>query len=313
MKEKEKFQYGGMAVIEGVMMQGPKRIAVAVRKPDGSIAVEIEENKMGWKRYPFLKWPLIRGSYVLIKSMIVGMKMLNKSANLSMDEEEEELSTLDIFITGLVAFALAMALFVILPVTIVHYTSTIIGGVFAQNIVEGIIRMVFFLLYVFAISKMKEIERVFMYHGAEHKTISTYEAGEELTVANARRYSTLHPRCGTSFLLMVMIISILVFAMLGDGNLLYRITSRIAVFPIVAGLGYEFIKFSGRHCTAAWAKVFIAPGLQLQRLTTRPPDDQMLEVAIAALKAVLVSDKDDVQDAQEETAVLQQAISLEKG
>lgn len=284
---KKDFQYGGMAVIEGVMMRGPAETALAVRQPDGGIEIESEKNSQLSKRYPILKWPLIRGSYVLIESMAVGIRMLNKSANMSMDEEEEELSTSEILFTGLLAFALAILLFVALPTGIVHFTRQYIGGVMAQNIVEGVIRITFFLLYVYAISRMNEIGRVFMYHGAEHKVIHTYEAGEELIVENARRHTTLHPRCGTSFLLIVMIISILVFALLGEGSLFYRVWSRIAVFPVVAGLGYEFIKFSGKFYDRPWARWIIAPGLYLQKLTTREPDDQQLDVALTALKAVL--------------------------
>lgn len=286
----KKPSYGGMAVIEGVMMRGPETTALAVRKPDGTIEIEKEPNNDLAKRYPFLKWPVIRGSYVLIESLVVGVKMLNKSANLSLDEEEEELSAREILITGLVAVVMAVVLFLILPTVIVHFSKQYIGGVVGQNIVEGIIRITFFLAYVYAISKMKEIERVFMYHGAEHKSILAYEAGEELTVARARQYSTMHPRCGTSFLLVVMVISILVFALLGDGSLFYRIWSRLAVFPIVAGLAYEFIRFSGKYHDHPGARYLIAPGLWLQKLTTREPDDEQLEVALAALREVLVEE-----------------------
>lgn len=286
----KKPSYGGMAVIEGVMMRGPENTALAVRKPDGSIQVEKEPNNDLNTRYPILKWPLIRGSYVLIESMVVGIQMLNKSANMSLEEEEEELSAREIFVTGLLAFVMAIVLFVALPTAIVHFTKQFIGGVLGQNLVEGIIRIIFFLAYVFAISKMHEIERVFMYHGAEHKSILAYEAGEELTVTNARKYSTMHPRCGTSFLLIVMVISILVFALLGDGNLFYRVWSRIAVFPVVAGLGYEFIRFSGKCYQQTWAKFLITPGLWLQKLTTREPDDDQIEVALAALREVLVDE-----------------------
>jgi len=290
----KKPSYGGMAVIEGVMMRGPEDTALAVRKPDGSIEIEKEMNSDMGKRYPFLKWPLVRGSYVLIESMAVGIRMLNKSANMSLDEEEEELSTREIIVTGLVAFVMAIVLFMVLPTAIVHYTKQFIGGVVGQNIVEGIIRIILFLAYVYGISKMKEIERVFMYHGAEHKSILTYEAGQELTVANARQHSTMHPRCGTSFLLVVMVVSILVFALLGDGSLFYRVWSRLAVFPIVAGLGYEFIRFSGKCYQKAWARYLIAPGLWLQKLTTREPDDEQLEVALAALREVLVNEPEPV-------------------
>ena len=284
---KKDIQYGGMAVIDGVMMRGKDQAAVAVRRPDGTIALEHEEIKDQAARFPFLKWPFIRGIFVLIDSMVLGIRMLNKSANMSMDDEEEELSATEILFTGLFAFALALVLFVILPTAIVHYTAALIGGVLAQNLIEGIIRVGFFLLYVFAISKMSEIDRVFMYHGAEHKAIFTLEAGEELTVANSRKYTTSHPRCGTSFLLTVMVLSILVFALLGEGTLFYRIWSRIAVLPVVAGLGYEFIKFSGNRYDKKWARALMAPGLLLQKMTTREPDDEQLEVALTALQAVL--------------------------
>jgi Predicted metal-dependent enzyme len=215
----KKTTYGGMAVIEGVMMRGPHSVSLAVRKPDGTIAVETEPLKELSARFPFLKWPFIRGTYVLIDSLVVGMRALNKSANMSLDEEEEQLSTGEILITGIIAFVMAMLMFVVLPTALVHYTQRFLGGVLVQNLVEGIIRLAFFLLYVYGISRINDIARVFMYHGAEHKSISTYEAGEELTVENARKYSTLHPRCGTSFLLIVMVISILVFALLGKGDL----------------------------------------------------------------------------------------------
>lgn len=284
---KKKFNYGGMAVIEGVMMRGPNRTAVAVRKPDGEVTVEVEENRPASRRFPFLKWPFIRGTYVLISSLAVGMRMLNRSANLSLEAEDEELSTMEIVFTMLLAFALAMGLFVAAPTALVHFTRDHLGSIFWQNVVEGIVRIVFFLLYILAISRMQDIRRVFMYHGAEHKTIFTLEAGEDLIPENARKYSTLHPRCGTSFLLVVMVISILVFALLGDGSLWYRIWSRIAVFPIVAGLGYEFIRASGRFYDRRWARWIMAPGLHLQKLTTGEPDDDMLEVAICALEAVM--------------------------
>jgi len=288
----EKVQYGGMAVIEGVMMRGTEDIAVAVRKTDGSIELEKETVSDLPVRYPFLKWPFLRGTYVLIDSMVVGVRILNKSANMSLDEEEEELSSGEMLVTGLLAFALAILLFVVLPTAIVHYSSSLLGGVLVQNIVEGIIRIMFFLAYVWAIGRMQEIDRVFMFHGAEHKSIFTYEAGEDLTVENARKHSTLHPRCGTSFILIVLVISILVFALLGEGNLFYRVWSRIAVLPIVAGLGYEFLKFSGKYYQNRWARILIAPGLFLQKLTTREPDDSQLEVALTALRAVVPPNKD---------------------
>lgn len=290
--DKQQPQYGGMAVIEGVMMRGPDNVAVAVRKPDGSIELEKEPLNDWREKYPLLKLPFLRGNYVLIDSMVLGIRMLNRSANISMDETEEELSSSEIFFTVLTAFALAIVLFVALPTGIVHFTRQYLGGVLMQNIIEGFIRIAFFLFYVYGISKMEEISRVFMYHGAEHKSIFTYESGEELTVENARKYTTLHPRCGTSFLLIVMIISILAFALLGEGTLFYRIWSRLAILPVVAGLGYEFIKFSGKYYHNYWARIIISPGLWLQKLTTKEPDDGQLQVAITALKAVLADNQE---------------------
>ena len=286
----KKISYGGMAVIEGVMMKGPQETALAVRNADGSIQIDKEANRDWQERYPILKWPIIRGCYMLIDSMVVGIRMLNKSANMSMDEEEEELTAGEIWTTGIFALVMAIGLFVILPASIVHLSRRYFGGIWAQNIVEGIIRIAFLLIYIYLISLLEDIKRVFMYHGAEHKTIFTYEAGEELTVANARRHSTLHPRCGTSFLLIVMVVSVLVFALLGGGSLFYRIWSRLAVLPVVAGLGYEFIRFSGKYYNNSLARFLITPGLWLQKLTTREPDDQQLEVALAALKEVLVAE-----------------------
>jgi uncharacterized protein YqhQ len=303
----QKPSIGGMAVIEGVMMRGPEHTSVAVRKADGSIEIEKEPVKKLSKTWSFLKWPFIRGTYVLVDSMAVGIRMLNKSANLSMPEDEEELSAAELIFTGLFAFGLAILLFVILPTAAVHFTKDFIGGIVAQNLVEGILRIAFFLLYVYAISRMEEIDRVFMYHGAEHKSIFAYEAGEELTVENARKYPTLHPRCGTSFLLIVMVISIMVFVMLGDGSLFYRIWSRLAVLPIVAGLGYEFIKFSGKYYHNRWARIIIAPGLWLQKLTTREPDDQQLEVALAALKTVLPVE---IKEAEKDTDAVMGPMGL---
>ncbi|MDO4540615.1 MAG: DUF1385 domain-containing protein [Syntrophomonadaceae bacterium] len=287
----KKYNYGGMAVIEGVMMRGPDETAVAVRKPDGSIVIEKEANKKPEEKYPFLKWPFIRGTVALVSSMAVGIRMLNKSANLSMDDDEEELTSGEILATGLLALVLALALFVVLPTAIVHFAQQWLGGIFLQNLVEGAVRIVFLILYIVAITRMDDIKRVFMYHGAEHKTIFAHEKGLELTVENARLQSCSHPRCGTSFLLIVMVIAILVFALLGDGTLFYRVWSRLAVFPIVAGIGYELIKLSAKYYDRPLGRALIAPGLALQKLTTREPDDSQLEVAIRALNEVLKTDQ----------------------
>lgn len=284
------FQYGGMAVIEGVMMRGPAAISVAARKSDGTVELKKEPINNLAERYPFLKWPFVRGTYVLIDSLVTGIRILNESANMSLEEGEEELTPAEIFITGFIAFIAAVLMFVVLPTGIVHFASRFLGGVVLQNTIEGILRITFFLIYVYLISRMEDINRVFMYHGAEHKSIFAYEAGEDLTVENARKHSTLHPRCGTNFLLIVMVISIFVFALLGEGTLFYRIWSRLAVLPVVAGLGYEFLKLGGKYFEIPGVRLLTLPGLWLQKLTTREPDDSQLEVALVALKAVVAGE-----------------------
>jgi uncharacterized protein YqhQ len=286
---KNKPFYGGMALIEGVMMRGPAHTAIAVRKADGEIMVETEANRELPPRSPW-RWPLIRGSYALIGSMVVGMKALNRSANLALEDEGEELSLRELALTMVVSVVLAVGLFMVLPATLAYFAQRYLGGLVAQNIAEGLVRVAVFLLYVYAISRVQEIKRVLMYHGAEHKTIFTYEAGLPLTVENARRQPKLHPRCGTSFLLMVMIISIIVHVFLGDGSWLYRVSSRLAALPLVAGIAYELIRLFGRFYHCGWARALMAPGLYLQRLTTREPDDGMLEVAITSLQAVLTAE-----------------------
>ncbi|MGE5370491.1 MAG: DUF1385 domain-containing protein [Solirubrobacterales bacterium] len=285
---KTKFQYGGQAVIEGVMMRGPNRVAVAVRKPDGEIEVETEEKAPLTARSKILSWPFIRGTFVLVDSLVIGIRALNRSASLAMEGEEEELTPAEILGTGLIAAVLAVFLFIALPTGAVHFTTRYIpGGVLGQNLIEGIIRILVMIGYILAISRMEDIRRVFMYHGAEHKAVHALESGGELSVEAAQRFSVLHPRCGTSFLLVVMIISILIFALLGEGSLVWRIGSRIAVFPIVAGLGYEFIKLTSRYADAGWSRFLMAPGLWLQKLTTGEPDEAQIEVAVRALEAVV--------------------------
>lgn len=282
-------QYGGQAVIEGVMMRGPKESAIAVRLPNGEIEVT-RKPIHAWSSRPFFKLPLLRGFVALVDSLVVGTKALTFSANRSIGEEEgEELGFWEMFLTVAIALGLGLVLFVGLPTGTAHLLQGKVPGVVWQNLLEGLIRLLVFLIYILAISRLKDIQRIFQYHGAEHKAIFTYEAGEELVVENARSHSTLHPRCGTSFLLIVVVVSIFVFAFLGLKPLWWRFLSRILLMPIVAGLAYEVLKFSSRHLDSALMRVMVAPGLMLQRLTTREPDDAQLEVALAALKGVLES------------------------
>lgn len=284
---KEHCQYGGQAVIEGVMMRGPEQLAIAVRKPDQEIILEKREINSVVKRFPFLKWPLLRGVVALAESLVIGMQALSFSANQSLEEEEEELTTRELALSMGLALALGILLFVVAPTGLTKLIDRFIPGVLLQNLVEGVIRIVIFLLYILAISRMKDIQRVFQYHGAEHKVIHAYEAGEELTVANIQKYSTLHPRCGTSFLLIVMVVSIFLFAFLGKQVLWWRILSRLLLMPLVAGISYELIKLSGKYGTRPLVKILIWPGLMLQKLTTREPDDSQVEVAVKALEGIL--------------------------
>jgi uncharacterized protein YqhQ len=285
-------QYGGQAVIEGVMMRGPRESAIAVRLPNGEIEVTCVKIHP-WSTKTVLKLPIIRGFVALIDSLVVGTRALTFSANRSMGEEEgeesEELGFWELALTIGLAFGLGLLLFVGLPTGMAHLFQGKVKGALWQNLLEGVIRLAVFFIYIIVISRLKDIQRVFQYHGAEHKAIFTYEAGKELTVENARPFPRLHPRCGTSFLLIVVVVSIFVFAFVGLHPLWWRILSRMLLMPLVAGLAYEILKFSARHLESPWFRWLIVPGLLLQKLTTREPDDAQLEVALAALKGVLDS------------------------
>lgn len=279
------FQYGGQAVIEGVMMRGPETLAVAVRRPDQTIIVDEKTVGSLTKRVPVLKWPLVRGVVVLIEALVLGIKALTFSAGQATGEEEE-LTAKEIIITVGVALALAVLLFAVLPTAAAHLLNRIAPGTLIQNLLEGVFRIAIFLAYVLAIGRMGDIQRVFQYHGAEHKVINAFEAGDRLVVERVQQYSTLHPRCGTSFLLIVMVISILIFSLLGEQVLWWRILSRVLLLPAVAGISYELVKLSGKYSAVPLCRVLIAPGLWLQKLTTGPPDDGQVEVALAAFEAV---------------------------
>ena len=283
-------QYGGQAVIEGVMMRGPRESAIAVRLPNGEIEVShVLLNT--WAKNPIFKLPLIRGFVALVDSLIVGTRALTFSANRSMGEEEngEELGFWEMALTIGLVFGLGLLLFVGLPTGAAHLLQGKVTGVVWQNLLEWAIRLVVFFLYIVIISRLKDIQRVFQYHGAEHKAIFTFESGKELTVENARLFPRLHPRCGTSFLLIVVVVSIFVFAFVGLHPLWWRLLSRMLLMPFVAGIAYEVLKFSSRNLESPWLRWLIVPGLLLQKLTTREPDDAQLEVALAALKGVLDS------------------------
>lgn len=286
---KVKTPIGGQAVIEGVMMRGPKLVSTAVREQSGEISLKTEQVSTITERYPILKKPMLRGVIALGESLILGLKSLSYSAKMA-GEEGEELTNREIIMTMCFSLGLAIVLFVILPTAGAKILHGAITDPILLNLVEGAFRMVIFMAYMYGISRLKDIQRVFQYHGAEHKTIHAYEAGEELTVENVQKHSTLHPRCGTSFLLIVMLVSIFVFAFLGWPDLWERILSRILLLPVVAGISYEIIKFSGRS-TNPIIRTAVLPGLWLQKLTTRQPDDSQVEVAIRALEAVKPADE----------------------
>jgi uncharacterized protein YqhQ len=295
---------GGQAVIEGVMMRGLSGYSVAVRQPDGGISIRKDTLVSVTKKYPFLRFPVLRGSVVLVQSLILGMRALNYSASVSSagEDGEPEMSNWAIVTSMLMAMVLGVGLFILAPLGITnlirHYLLPDMGN-FAYNAIDGVLRAVFFFVYILSISFMEDIRRVFQYHGAEHKTVYTFEANEDLTVENARKKSTLHPRCGTSFLLFVMAISILVFSLIpSTAHFTIKFGARVVLIPLIAGLAYEVIRFSARHLDNAVCRTLIKPGLWLQRITTKEPDDQQLEIAIVALKEALVYDAIEYNPAQ---------------
>ena len=287
--EEKKITIGGQAVIEGVMMRGPELTATAVRIPEGKIEISSRPVNSISDRYPILKKPLLRGCVSLIESLVIGIRSLGYSAQMA-GEEEEQLSDRELAGTIAFAFVLAAVLFIAIPTGAAKLFHSITEDPVFLNLMEGVLRLFIFIAYIVGISRMKDIQRVFQYHGAEHKTIACFEAGEALTVENAMKHTRFHKRCGTSFLLIVMLVSIFVFAFLGWPSLIERIVSRIVLLPVVAGISYEIIRFSANsdNCILGWA---VKPGLWLQRLTTREPEPDMLEVAIESAKAVLPADK----------------------
>ncbi|MGQ9557641.1 MAG: DUF1385 domain-containing protein [Desulfurispora sp.] len=291
------FQYGGQAVIEGVMMRGRTSRAVAVRVPDGRIVLDQKPLSSVTGRYPWLKKPLVRGVVALVESLLLGLEALNFSANQALGEEEE-LRPWETFLTMALAFGLAVLLFVVLPTGAAHFLRQQVPGVFWQNLLEGAVRLAVFVLYILIIARLPDIKRVFQYHGAEHKVINAYEAGRPLAVEEVRPFPTFHPRCGTSFILIVLVLSIFLFAALGHQVLWWRILSRVLLLPVLAGVSYELLKLSARYAASPAAALLLVPGRWLQSLTTAEPDDSQMEVAIAALRAVLQESEDAVHAGQ---------------
>ena len=286
----DKITIGGQAVIEGVMMRGPKQVATAVRTPDKKIEIQVKPVNSISERFPILKKPLLRGCVSLGESLVMGLRSLSYSAQMA-GEEDEQLTDKELIGTMIFAFVLAAVLFVAIPTGAAKLFHFITDDPVFLNSMEGALRLLILLSYIGAIAVMKDIQRVFQYHGAEHKTIWTYESGEELTVENVKRHSRLHPRCGTNFLLIVMVVSIFVFAFLGWPNLIERIASRVLLMPVVAGISYEMIRLAGRTQNPVIQALF-RPGLWLQYLTTREPHADQIEVAIEALNAAKPADEE---------------------
>ncbi|MGM0509232.1 MAG: DUF1385 domain-containing protein [Fusobacteriota bacterium] len=291
---------GGQAVIEGVMMKGTNSIATAVRRPDGEIVYR--KRRILENQYKILKKPFIRGIVALLEAMIIGIKELTFSAVESGEEEEEELSDFELGMTVFISLGLGITLFFLLPSFVGNFIESEVGS----NIAEGLIRILLFISYVWGISFSEDIRRVFQYHGAEHKSIYTYENNEKLEIENAQKYTTLHPRCGTSFLVIVMLISMIIFSVVdilflnADTFLIktaFRFLLRIAFLPLIASIAYEFQRYSSRHLENPIVKLLATPGLWLQKITTREPNEEQLEVGLVALRAAL--GEEDIENATE--------------
>jgi uncharacterized protein YqhQ len=290
-KDKE-FDYGGQAVMEGVMMRGSKAVAVAVRQPDGEIVLHTEPLNPKVYTSQLSKIPFLRAFTSLWDVLVLGIRTLMYSAEVALGPEEEvEFSGPIAWGTVAISFVIGIGLFFVGPLLLVGLVDRYIESSFVSNVIEGVIRLVVFVAYVWLIGFIPDIRRVFAYHGAEHKTINAYESGADLTPEQVAQYSTAHYRCGTAFLLSVMVISILLFALLGRPPMLLRILSRIVLIPVVAGIAYEYIKFTNRYRHNPIIRVIAAPNLALQSLTTREPDLSMLEVSITALQCVLETEE----------------------
>ena len=298
MSKQHKTSIGGQALIEGIMMKGPEKSAMAIRLPDKSIDVEVWENKTvtAWYR----KTPFVRGIFNFVATLMDGYKCLMKSAEKSGYDEEnpdkldlwiqkhfgEKAGTVIMFIASVIGAALALLLFMVIPTFVVNWLNSLLplGGL--ATLVEGIIKVAILVGYMVAVSKTPDIHRMFQYHGAEHKSIYCYEAGLPLTVENVRKQGRLHPRCGTSFLLIVVIISVLVNSFISWSNPWLRVVFKLLLLPVVVGISYEIIKLAGRY-TNLCTRAISAPGMRLQKITTQEPDDEMIEIALAALMPVL--------------------------
>ena len=293
MSRQPEFSYGGQAVIEGVMIRGQNHYSLAVRREDGTIT-HLQEPLNTYFTGKLRKIPLIRGFLALLETLILGIKALNQSATLAMVDQtaegQKEMSPWVLAMTLAISLIIGIGIFFVVPQLIVTPIHSIVQSDILINVIEGFLRLAILVGYIWVISFMENIKRVFCYHGAEHMAVHTYEAGLALEISNVRKFGTPHPRCGTAFLLTVVLVSIIAFMFLGWPELHWRIISRIALLPVIAAISYEFIRFSGLHQTWWIARQMAVPGLILQRLTTRQPDDSQIEVAISAMEAAIAAD-----------------------
>ena len=278
---------GGQAIIEGVMMRHGNKIAAAVRRPDKQIVFQEREYIPLTKRYKILGWMFVRGTITLFEMMMIGIQCLMFSADVALAEEERKPKSWEMYLSFVISFAVAIFFFVVVPAFFFTKIKFYIDNLFLLNILEGCVRLGIFLCFLAATLLMADMRRVYMYHGAEHKTVFAWEHGLELTVGNVKEFSTRHPRCGTSFILFVMIVSILVFSLLGRPDFIHRVIYKILLLPVVAGISYEAIRFTGKYSHSKLVQVMSWPGLMLQKITTREPSDDQIEVAIAAINKVI--------------------------
>ena len=286
----KRFHYGGQAVIEGVMIRGRKAAVTAVRRPSGGLTMNIQPLAAIYTSR-MRRTPLIRGIIVLIEAMVLGIKSLLYSANVSLEEEEEEISGKAVWVMITLALVLAIVLFLIVPLFLTRLINPYISSSLVFHLIEGLIRLVIFIAYLKLVGLLPDIKQVFTYHGAEHKTVNAFESGVPMEIEAVRKYSTAHVRCGTSFLFVVLVIAIVVFALVGRPTLWLMVLSRVLLIPVIAALGYEVIHFGAKHSKNALVRAVLAPGLWLQNLTTREPDDTQIEVALSALRKAVEIDQ----------------------
>lgn len=289
MKKEMPFSYGGQAVMGGVMIRGRNSIAIAVRKTDGDIEVA-ERPLAGFYTGKWRQIPFIRGILALIESVVLGTSALMYSAQVVAQSEDEKITPAMMWFSVALGVVLAVVLFFILPLLVIRFFDSFITSSFVSNLLEGVIRIIFFIIYLVAVGRMQEIKEVFAYHGAEHMSVNAYEAGQPLEVDSVKKYSTAHTRCGTSFLLIVLVLSILVFALVGRPAIWISIISRVLLIPVIAAVSYEFLKFEARFNNHVLVRWILLPGLWLQSLTTRKPADHQIEVGIKAMKKALEMD-----------------------